>query len=603
MNVKMRPTCLSRLAGWSGIGMVFIAVTILVGALGVLVGEWFYSDRIYPNIHSHGLDLSYQNDASARDLILQRYAAFLYEPITLTYHDQTWQPSAAELGVAIDPDRTLETALTLGHAETRIDSALTIVALWEQGIDVPLSITIDQQVLQHYLLQIAAEVDQPPRDAMLMLEDTAVTVTSEQPGLQVLVDETVVDITAALQTLNQQSIALRTRILEPTVQRSDLNDLAHQVRTILDGPVVFVSNASNRCQPECRWRWTPTEIATWIRLYQRIDDQGNPDTILAVDQSAIRKALAPIAQVVNRDGGLPRVDWNGGSPVIIEQGTPGLGLNVTLATAHFNTALQGGPRTMELPLTEIPPPVISSNLNDLGLTELLGVGVSSFRGSAPYRITNIQAGSRQMHGILIPPGGHFSFNQSLGPVTPGNGFVQGYAIIQDRTQLEWGGGLCQVSTTMFRASFWAGLPITERHEHSFRIEWYEELGEPPGFDAAIFTGVSDMGFANDTGGWLLLQTYVDLNRQQLTIMIYGGIPPREIEMGHRILGSTAKPARPVYVDDPTLPRGTVKQTDWARGGLQTELYRTVLQDGQVIHQDTFKTTFEPWPDIYRRGTG
>jgi vancomycin resistance protein YoaR len=247
--------------------------------------------------------------------------------------------------------------------------------------------------------------------------------------------------------------------------------------------------------------------------------------------------------------------------------------------------------------------VIDTNLASLNINTLVGSGVSSFRNSQQYRITNIQAGARQLHGILVPPGETFSFNNNLGAVDSSNGFVQGAAIVDNRTQLEWGGGLCQVSTTMFRAAFWSGLPIAERHEHRFRIGWYEELGEPPGLDAAIFTGVSDLRFVNDTGGWILIQTYVDLSRQQITIALYGRPTHRHVTLNHRVLERTPAPRKPLYLSDPTLPRGTFKQTDWARPGMHVQVYRTVENNGQVVRQDTFDTIFEPWPNIYVRGTG
>jgi vancomycin resistance protein YoaR len=271
--------------------------------------------------------------------------------------------------------------------------------------------------------------------------------------------------------------------------------------------------------------------------------------------------------------------------------------------ARINAVLYSSERTVTLPLRELPPPVTADNLAALGISAPVGVGVSSFRNSAPYRITNIQAGTRQMDGVLIPPGATFSFNTTLGPVTAERGFVEGYAIIDNRTQKEWGGGLCQVSTTVFRAAFFAGLPITERHAHSFRIGWYEELGEPPGLDAAIFTGVHDLRFVNDTGGWLLLTGTVDTRRQQLTITLYGSPTNRRVEYSYRILERMPAPTRPVYIDDPTLPSGVVRQTDTARDGLRVEIYRTVYADGAVHLRDTIPTTFQPWPDIFVRGVG
>jgi vancomycin resistance protein YoaR len=160
-----------------------------------------------------------------------------------------------------------------------------------------------------------------------------------------------------------------------------------------------------------------------------------------------------------------------------------------------------------------------------------------------------------------------------------------------------------VSTTVFRAAFWSGLPIAERHEHSFRIGWYEELGEPPGLDAAIFTGVQDMRFTNDTGGWLLMQSTVDLQRQRLSIALYGPPTGRSVSMGYKVLERIPAPTEPVYVDDPELPAGSQRKTDSARGGLRVEVYRAISAAGRTLARDTFATTFRPWPDIYVRGTG
>jgi vancomycin resistance protein YoaR len=188
-------------------------------------------------------------------------------------------------------------------------------------------------------------------------------------------------------------------------------------------------------------------------------------------------------------------------------------------------------------------------------------------------------------------------------VDESGGFVPGYAIIDNRTQKEWGGGLCQVSTTVFRAAFWSGLPITERHEHAFRISWYEELGEPPGLDAAIYTGYSDVRFVNDTGGWLLLQSWVEPNQQQLHVALYGPPTGRSVAMAHTVLETSPAPSKATYIDDPTLPAGTLKKTDTARGGMKVEVYRVVRQGDLVLYYDTFATEFKPWPNIYLRGTG
>jgi vancomycin resistance protein YoaR len=595
----------SRLAAFVNWLAVLTALLLLLGIgsmLALLLGERAYIGRIYPHISVRGVDVGSADTTAARGKLLQHYEDFLQQPVELVYGEQVWRPSAAELGISLEIDEALRHAVTLGRAETRLDSIRTVAAIWEYGVDLPLRAKIDQQAMQSYLLKVADEVEQSPQNADLHLDGAEVVVTPEEAGTQVLVDATLADMTVALQRLEPQRVALRTRALTPTTRDSDIAPVAAELRDLLEAPLVAYSNA-DACVVPCRWEWSPEQVARWVLLRRTINESGTTELSVQIDRAALQRELVPIAEILHQDGDLPRVNWNGGNPTIFRPGTPGSGLNATLAQAQLETALLEGPRTVELPMIELPPPVIDTNLASLQINTLIGSGVSSFRNSEQYRITNIQAGARQLHGILVPPGKTFSFNNNLGAVDSSNGFVQGAAIVNNRTQLEWGGGLCQVSTTMFRAAFWTGLPIAERHEHRFRIGWYEELGEPPGLDAAIFTGVSDLRFVNDTGGWVLIQTYVDLAQQQMTIALYGRPVQRQVSMSHRVLERMPAPRRPLYLNDSSLPRGTFKQTDWARPGMHVQVYRTVEDNGQVIRQDTFDTVFEPWPNIYVRGTG
>lgn len=587
--------------------MLLLLLALLAeGALLLLLfGEQDYDGRIYPNISVRGLDLGNQTESSARALILQHYDAFLANPVTFRYGDQTWHPTAEELGIELDIDGAVQTALIIGRTEeSRIDNTRTVASVWEKGVDLPLLIRMDQQKMQQYLVGIAQTLEAPPRnaDVGLDVEQAKITITPQQPGLQVLVDETFGDIDTGIQNLEQQEVKLHTRMLAPVVKDADVAPVVARLQTTLSEPIRMVSNEEG-CLDACRWEWSPQHIARWIRLVRTTTTDGIPQIEVQTDQTAIRNALVPVAAAVRKEGTLPLLNWNNGVLSILRPGQSGQGLDVDKAQSLINDALAGGPRTLGLPLLDLPPPVNETNLATLNIVAPVGVGVSSFRNSQAYRITNIRAGARRMYGILIPPGGEFSFNDNLGAVDASGGFVQGAAIVNNRTQQEWGGGLCQVSTTMFRAAFWAGLPIVERHEHDFRIRWYEELGEPPGMDAAIYTGAADLRFLNDTGGWLLIQSYVDLNRQQLTIILYGQDTGRDVKMSHQIIRHIPSPKESVTVEDPSLPAGTFKQTDWAQPGLEAAVYRDVWQNGTLLRRDTFPTLFQPWPNIFVRGTG
>ncbi|HEU5087678.1 MAG TPA: VanW family protein, partial [Roseiflexaceae bacterium] len=167
---------------------------------------------------------------------------------------------------------------------------------------------------------------------------------------------------------------------------------------------------------------------------------------------------------------------------------------------------------------------------------------------------------------------------------------------------------CQVSTTVFRAAFWAGLPFTERHAHPFYISWYDDYSFPdqsaPGMDATIYTGVLDLKFVNDTGKYLLMETEVDTDAQVLTVRLYGTRPDRVVNVvGPETTNEVAPPAEAVYVTDPTLPAGTIKQTDHARKGMDINVYRVIEENGTKSAPELFFTRFKAWPDVFVRGIG
>lgn len=593
---------LMHLIGWPIVLLTLVALLAEVGMLLLLAAEHGYTGRLYPNINIRGINVGNLTNESASATLENRYAEFLFNPVELRYLNQSWYPTAEDLGIELQFEAAVEDAATIGRTQSRMENSKTVAAVWEHGVEVPLHMEIDQKVMQNYLLQVARSVEKPPQNADMDLQGAEIVVTHEHMGVQVLIDETIEDITAAVQHMGSQRVTLRTRKITPMVRDTDIAPVIAEVRGLLEAPISLASTDGS-CAQGCRWEWSVEDLARWIRLIRGVAPDGRPTISVQTDQTAIRNALVPIAEAVRKEGTLPRLNWNDGNLSIIQPGLPGRGLDVTLTQSYINVALSGGPRSLVLPLVDIPPPINETNLATVGIVKAIGTGVSSFSGSQNYRITNITAGARRIHGILISPGEEFSFNDSLGPVDASGGFVMGSAIVNNRTQQEWGGGLCQVSTTMFRAAFWAGLPITERHAHKFRITWYEELGEPPGFDAAIFTGADNVRFVNDTGGLILIQTWVDTNRQRLYITLYGTETNRQVEMNHTILKHIPKPTKSVTVKDPKLPAGTRKQTDWAQPGLSVEVYRYVSENGQLIRRDTFPTTFEAWPDVFVEGTG
>jgi len=165
-----------------------------------------------------------------------------------------------------------------------------------------------------------------------------------------------------------------------------------------------------------------------------------------------------------------------------------------------------------------------------------------------------------------------------------------------------GGGVCQVSTTVFRAAFLGGFEIVERWAHGYRVSWYE-TGSVPGLDATIYTPDVDFKFRNDTNSYILIQTNTDPVAGTVTFNFYGTSPHRTVIVSDPIESNVVKHGPDIYQEDPSLKPGEVKQVDWAKDGVDVTIYRTVKEGDTIIHQDTLFSRYRPWQNVYKVGPG
>jgi vancomycin resistance protein YoaR len=577
------------------LALLALVALFLAGASGGL----YYLDRafdgkIYPNITVRGLPIGEMTPEQALAALDQRYAPFLEQPVGITFGDKVWRPTLAELGARLELREAVDSAFAAGRRADTVTNLWQVAAIWQRGIELPLHLSLDQAAMQRYLTARAAEIDQPARDAQLVFDGVTASTIPSRDGRQLLFEETMHDLSAALQTLEPQQVALRTREQRPLLHDAEALAAQQKIESMLLNPIAI--SAENK-----QYELSVDDISRMI-LITRVPGATSDQIAISIDHTLIKRRLWTIAEETGIGSVNPRVDWNGGNLKIIRPGEPGKRIDAAASEIILANAVMGGQASVTLPFKQVNPIADESSLRLLGINELVSVGRSDFTGSADYRITNIKAGMRLLHGVLIAPGEEFSFNDTVGEIDAANGFVEGKAIVQNRTVDEFGGGICQDSTTVFRAAFWAGLPITERKEHSFYINWYDKYGlgdrDGPGLDAAIFTGAQDFQFLNDTGNWLLMQTYVDERRALAEVRLYGTKLDRVVSLTARRYDEKAKPPQPRYLPDSAIPRGTHKQSDKGRGGFTVDVYRTIVENGVKRSPQLFRTRFQPWPDIY-----
>lgn len=298
--------------------------------------------------------------------------------------------------------------------------------------------------------------------------------------------------------------------------------------------------------------------------------------------------------------------FENGRVLEFQPSSPGLSLQSLILISQLPRSIEelssSSDKTKEIaiPFETIPAAVATSDVNSLGIHTLLGKGTSTFKHSNATRNFNIEKGASIINRILVPPGATFSFVKNLGEVTLETGFKKAYIIRQGKTELDVGGGICQVSTTLFRAMLNAGVEILERQPHAYRVGYYEE-DSPPGYDATVFIPSPDLKFKNDTPAHILIQSVFDAKNKRLTYEIYGTSDGRQIEISNYRKWGYQDPPPDRYVDDPTLPPGKVIQDEHRIAGLKTAFDWKVTRDGQTLRQKTFQSSYVPWAAVYRRG--
>lgn len=575
-------------------GLVLLVLLALGGMAWVEVSN---QGRIYPNVYVASVNLGGLTPGDAEAALRLHYQDFQDRPLTLVYQDWAWHPSGSEIGLQVAWTEAISEAMAIGRRGNLLEVWGQRWQCWTSRHDLLLPLWLDEQVLRSYLSGLGRKIDLDPLDAALVVQGQQVTIQAGHEGRSLEVVPSMRAIKEALGRLGRGPVPLIVQTRPAHLSEADARLAKETAEKMLSAPLILHAR-------DHTWTLTPAEIGAMLQV-RRHEEGGMSALSVVLDQESLRQYAARISaevRVFPRNAHFRFID---GQLQVVDEGAPGWDLPVEAVVARVNEAvLSTAGRELFLEVQEVLPTIRRETLAQMGIREEVGVGVSYFVGSRPYRVHNIRVAASILDGTLIPPGGTFSFIRAIGAIDESDGFVPGYSIIGGRTVLNVGGGVCQVSTTVYRAAFFAGLPILERHAHDFRVGYYEQ-GSVLGMDATIYTGTgTDLQFINDTPGYLLMQFEVYTDTGALYVYLYGTRPNREVQMeGPYLSNWTPAPTEPVYVYNPELPQGTTRQTDWAQDGVDATIYRHILVNGRVVSTDTFYSHYQAWPNVFEVGTG
>ncbi|MBL8103648.1 MAG: VanW family protein, partial [Anaerolineales bacterium] len=359
------------------------------------------------------------------------------------------------------------------------------------------------------------------------------------------------------------------------------------------------------------WTYDIPIVANMLAV-NTVDNAGVVEMQVGLDPNKLRESLKDLKVLVDQNPANARFVFNDETGQIepISASTIGRVMDVEASIHAINDALLRGEHSVGLVVAEQAPAVIdTANGTELGITQLIAEQTTYFYGSSAARIQNIVAAAERYHGLLVAPGETFSMGNELGDVSLENGFAEALIIYGGRTIKGVGGGVCQVSTTLFRTVFFAGFPVVERYSHAYRVSYYEMNASGSidtkfaGLDATVYFPLVDFKFQNDTPYWLLMETYVNQSARTITWKIYSTSDGRSVTWETTGPSNVVPPPPPLFEENPEFKVNQISQVDYAAQGADVTVDRTVWRNGQIYFTDRFNTHYEPWQAVCQYGPG
>lgn len=543
-----------------------------------------YAKKVIPGVKIANIALGNKSQDEVKAILSRTFDERSSPPVKLVAGEKSFELSFEELGLAYNLDKTVAAVFAIGRSGNLLKDLEIEVRVWFKGVEVDPVLTVEQEKLDSVLLEIAEELDNPPTESKFEIEGGELKIIEAKSGRVVNQERLEKKIFDSLKGFSAAVIEIPLEDATPEIKALDLEAVRPQVEELLASPIKLTYQSRS---------WTPTkgEVLTFIK-FQKEDLAIR----VGVEESRLSDYIGKLAAQINREPKGDIFKLGGDRVVEFRLASNGLELDEKETLKLLSDALLHSKETIELPVKTSTP---LRSANEYGITHLLGRGISNFAGSSQGRINNIKTASAKLRGTLVAPGETFSFNQFLGEVSAATGYDTAWIIKEGRTVLGTGGGVCQVSTTVFRAAFNSGLEILKRTAHAYRVHYYEP---PVGFDATVYDPSPDLVFTNDTSNYILIWSNVDVPNQTLTFSIYGTSDGRSTKMIGPFVSNETPPPPPKYQEDPNLAKGVTQQIDFAAWGADAVLKREVYRDGRILHSDTFVSHFKPWQAVYLVGT-
>ncbi|MCB9798922.1 VanW family protein [Candidatus Nomurabacteria bacterium] len=452
--------------------------------------------------------------------------------------------------------------------------------------------------------------EKPPIDAKPIIHSLVpfdYEIQKSQPGLVFHYNDILGQVRSNWSQLQSASIELSVESTEPRVKESDIEPIEQKLQKIFDGGALDLVYIDPQTELQRKWNVSTQKIRSWIEVQKNADGAF----VFGVNRDAfeqyLKDAVEPFVTVEPRNARFEVGE--DGKVKAFETSRPGVGVDVEKTWQLVNEVLsqrmwhdEGVAKVVTIATIVKEPSIKTGEVNDLGITELLGVGVSDYSRSPANRIHNIKNGVTKLSGIILEPGQEFSAIEFTQPYTLEGGYLPEKVIKGDEIKAEIGGGLCQIGTTLFRMAMNSGMQITERRNHSLAVFHYNDpVNGLPGTDATIYDPAPDFKFKNDTDHHVLIQTYMDTATEELRFELWGTSDGRKGSYTHPVVHAWIPYGEPQIIETEKLEPGQEECQSPFRGARASFTYTRVMPGSEEPEETVFESYYRPLPQICLKG--
>lgn len=547
--------------------------------LGIFFIQFVNANKICQGAHIAGINVGGKTPAEAQKIFEEKWALFSAQPVEFIYQQpnnpqkitccENASTTLADFGFEIDYQKTIDQAYQIDKEASYPANLKNQISALLGKYHFKVIYTFNEEQFQATTKKVFENIEQPARDATLVFDKDNKTFILQPSADGTIINrqQLLLNLTNNIKNLANAPVNLQIDFDPPKVREDKVDFALQKAQQILSAQPFQVYYENNV------WTIKQEVLANWLKFEPTAEINSKEQTLSVIlDKNKIKEYLSSIAKTIDQPTLDAKLEIKDNRAVTFVPPQEGFGLHPQESLELLSANILADPPVTKTKLVvgKTAPRVELSQTNELGINTLIGQGISNFAGSPKNRIHNIKTGVEKFKGVILAPNEEFSFLNLLGGSGPEQGFLEELVIKKGELVNEFGGGLCQVSTTFFRAAVNSGLKITKRKPHAFPVSYYN----PQGFDATVYEPYTDFRFINNTPDHLLIDPVI--NGTKLTFNFYGTNDGRVV----KIIGPTV----------------LEKKED---GSLKTVLTQEIYNHDELISSDSFYSNYDS-PNKYKK---